>query len=456
MEKDVVIIGAGLTGLSAGVELTKRGWSVAILEKSDRVGGQIRSYKENEFLFESGPNTGSGASQEVMDLYQTLSGRCEIEFAAKAAASRWIWKGGQFHPLPNGLISGLTTPLFTPGDKLRILGEPFRRRGNDPDETVAAMTVRRLGRSFLDYAVDPFLSGIYAGDPDTLITRYALPKLYNLEQQYGSFIGGSIQKAREAKRQSPREAKKGIFSTKGGMENLPKAMAAYIGADNIFLSVSDSSAHPDAETGYWKINAQQHGTPLTFRSRHVITTVGAYRLHELLPFIATAEMNKITHLRYAPVVQVAVGVKERGPLHFGAFGGLISSKEQEDFLGVLFPSSCFTGRSPEEGMLFSFFMGGIKKEAIAHLSDREIEEKTVQSFHRLLKFPNGKEPDLIRIFRHPYAIPQYELSSGERLATISKLENDYKGLHIAGNLRDGIGMAHRMIQGTNLGREIGD
>ena len=454
MVKDVIIIGAGLTGLSAGVELTKRGLSVAIIEKRDRVGGQIETFRENGFLFESGPNTGSGASQEVMELYKTVAGRCEIEFAAREAESRWIWKEGEFHPLPNGLMSGITTPLFTMADKLRILGEPFRARGTHPDETIAAMTRRRLGRSFLDYAVDPFLSGIYAGDPHTLITRYALPKLYNLEQHYGSFIGGSIKKAREARKHPPTEARKGVFSTRGGMENLPKAMAAYIGEENILLSVHESTADPDRETGVWKINGVQNGVALEFRSKHLITTVGSYLLPELLPFLAAPEMERITNLRYAPVVQVAVGVKDRGPLQFRAFGGLISSREQEDFLGVLFPSSCFSGRSPAEGMLFSFFMGGVKKEALTQLSDREIEEKTVRAFHRLLKFPNGKEPDMIRIFRHRHAIPQYERSSGERFETVTALERKYAGLHIAGNLRDGIGMSHRMIQGATLGREI--
>ena len=87
-----------------------------------------------------------------------------------------------------GLIGGIATPLFTFGDKLRILGEPFRTPGTNPDETVAEMVRRRMGKSFLRNAVDPFLSGVYAGDPEKLITRFALPKLYNLEQKYGSFV----------------------------------------------------------------------------------------------------------------------------------------------------------------------------------------------------------------------------------------------------------------------------
>lgn len=452
MTKDVVIIGAGLTGLSAAVQLKKRGFSVAVLEKSDRTGGQIRTFHENGFVLESGPNTGSGASEEVLELFEALSPDCEIEFARKEAEKRLIWKNGKFHALPGGLWGGITTPLFTFSDKLRILGEPFRAKGTDPDETVAQLTTRRLGKSFVDYAVDPFLSGIYAGDPNSLITRHALPKLYNLEQNYGSFIRGGIAKAKEAKKNTQPKAKKGIFSTKGGMENLPIAMTKYIGDQQIILLAENIRILPD--NGRWKTTFVKNGQQVEFHSRHVITTVGAYALPDLLTFIDPQKMNNLTNVRYAPVVQVAVGVKDKGSMNFDAFGGLISSKDNEDILGILFPSSCFTGRSPENGVLFSFFMGGMKRRELTELTDEEIEEKVNDAFHRMLKFPQEKKPDLIRIFRHKYAIPQYEKSSEQRFKTVKELEQKYPGLHIAGNLRDGIGMAHRIIQGTNLAKEI--
>lgn len=455
MTKDILIIGAGITGLSTAVQLVKRGFSVAVLEKTARVGGQIRTFSENGFVFESGANTGSGAADEVLELFAELQPDCEIEFARKEAQKRLIWKNGRFHALPHGLWGGIGTPLFTFADKIRILGEPFRAKGTNPDESVAAMTRRRLGKSFVDYAVDPFLSGIYAGDAETLITRHALPKLYNLEQNYGSFIGGAIKKARETKKNgTPNPHHKGIFSTKGGMENFPLAMAKRVGMENIFLSCNDVCVQPNTETGIWETVATQNGKELSFKSKHVITTVGAHALPAVLPFVEKTKMQHIANLRYAPVVQTAVGIKERGGLNFNAFGGLVSSKDGEDFLGILFPSACFSGRSPESGMLFSFFMGGIKRPELTELSDTEISEKVMRAFHRMLGFSIQKTPDLIRIFRHTHAIPQYELSSEQRFRTVSELENRYAGLHIAGNLRDGIGMAHRIVQGTKLGKMI--
>lgn len=449
---DVVIIGAGLTGLSTAVQLKKRGLSVVIIEKSDRVGGQIRTIHEQGFVIESGPNTGSGASEEVLGLFDDLSPYCQIEFAREESKKRLIWKNDKFNALPSGLVGGIITPLFTLKDKIRILGEPWRKKGVDPDETVGAMAERRLGQSFVDYAVDPFLSGIYAGDAYSLIARHALPKLYNLEQNYGSFIRGGIAKSREAHKKDGKNAKKGIFSTKGGMEKLPQAMEKYIGQENIILSSENLLIQPQEDN--WKVVCEKNGVKLSFSSRHVISTVGAYALPKLLPFISQLEMAKITNVRYAPIVQIAVGVKDRLNLDFNAFGGLVSSKDKEDFLGILFPSSCFERRAPQNGALFSFFMGGMKRKDLTALSDQEIEEKVVQSFHRMLGFPIDKKPDLIRIFRYKHAIPQYEKTSEERFDSIKSVENKYPGLHIAGNLRDGIGMAHRIIQASILEKEI--
>ena len=198
-QTDILIIGAGLTGLTTGFWLTRAGKDIHILEKADRVGGQIHTFREKDFVYESGPNTGVVSYPEVAELFEALSPACALETAREESKRRLIWKGNRFRALPSGLFSAVTTPLFTLGDKFRILGEPFRAKGNNPDESVGELAARRLGKSFLHYAVDPFLSGVYAGDPMKLVTRYALPKLYNLEQQYGSFIRGTIAKAKQPK-----------------------------------------------------------------------------------------------------------------------------------------------------------------------------------------------------------------------------------------------------------------
>lgn len=451
--ENIVVIGAGLTGLTTAFLLTRKGKKVHVLEQSNRTGGQIYTFREEGFVFESGPNTGVVSYPEVAELFAALAPACELETAHEEAKRRLIWKGDKFRALPSGLFSAITTPLFSLGDKFRILGEPFRAKGTNPDEAVGELAARRLGKSFLHYAVDPFLSGVYAGDPMKLVTRYALPKLYNLEQQYGSFIRGTIAKAKLPKTERDRLASKKVFSAAGGLENLTIAMTEAIGKEHITLSATGITIRPSNKQ--WLISYQ---TPLggeqTILADKVITTVGAYSLPELLPFVPKEDMDKISNLKYAPVVQASVGIRNTNDLQFNAFGGLVPSCEKKEVLGILFPSACFDGRASKEGALFSFFIGGVKHAELTTRKDEELKALIIREFHSMLKFPVGIEPDMIRIFRHPRAIPQYELSSGERFQTIEKLEKEHPGLILAGNMKGGIGMADRIRQATEIANQL--
>lgn len=452
LQADVAIIGAGLTGLTLAFHLAGKGKKVRIIEKNSRTGGQIQTFEEDGFIFESGPNTGVVSCPEVAELFSALSPACRLEIADENANRRLIWKGKRFHELPSGLLGGITTPLFTLYDKFRLLGEPLRPKGDNPDESVGELVLRRLGKSFLDYAIDPFLSGVYAGDPMQLITRYALPKLYNLEQNYGSFIKGGIAKAKEPKTERDRLATKKVFSAEGGLSRLVDALTNAIGKANIALSAGELKIHP--VENHWGVSYTTPRGKEVLRTSKVITTVGAYALPELLPFVDEETMRPIANLRYAPIVQASVGIKNTGGLKFNAFGGLIPSREKKDALGILFPSACFQGRAPEAGALFSFFIGGIKSAHLTALSDEALKELVVRNFHTLLHFPNPVQPDLIRLFRHPQAIPQYEQSSGERFKAIETIQKRYPGLLLAGNIRNGIGMSDRILQATTIGASV--
>ena len=453
MEREVVIIGAGLTGLTAAAKLVQKGKDIQILEKQNRIGGQIQTHQEEGFTFESGPNTGVLSYPEVAELFQELDGLCEPEMAREESKKRLIWKGHHFHALPAGLISGLFTPLFDWKDKIGMIAEPFRKKGRNPDESVGELTVRRLGRSFLDYAVDPFISGIYAGDPMKLVTRHALPKLYNLEQDYGSFIRGAVAKARQPKTERDRLATKKVFSMHGGLQQLVDALGKRIGKERITLQAENLKVSPYNDQ--WEVSfTDPEGKNHTIRCRKVITTTGSYELPALLPFIKEESMKQINNLTYAPVLQVSVGYK----LFLGscpqAFGGLVPSCENQSILGVLFPSACFTNRVPGNGTLLSFFIGGARHPEYLEKSDEEIRSIIRNSINEMLPFPKDLEPDIVRIFRHDQAIPQYAVNSDERFHAIDAVEQEYPGLIIGGNIKGGIGMADRIRQAIDLAARV--
>jgi oxygen-dependent protoporphyrinogen oxidase len=448
---DITIIGAGLTGLTMAFYLKKAGKTVTIIERGSHVGGVIRTLTKDGFTYEAGPNTGVLSSPELVQLFDDLGDSCTLETANPNAKRRLIWKDGAWHALPSSMGTAVTTPLFSFKDKLRILGEPFRKAGSNPYESLDKLVVRRLGSSFLDYAIDPFISGIYAGDPSLLIPKFALPKLYNLEQSYGSFIRGAMKKRKEPKTDLERRATKDVFSVGGGLQRLADALGQAIGSENIILNAKDTSVEP-INGGYQTSISLASGETVTIDSSKVVTTVGAYELPSIFPFISADELGPITRLRYAKVAQVVAGYKEWSGIPLNGFGGLIPSKEKRRVLGILFPSSIFPNRAPKDGALLSVFAGGMKNENVYNLSDDELKAVAVREISETMR--TNSKPDMLELFRYPHAIAQYELSSEERFARINELQSRYPGLVLAGSIRDGIGMSDRVKQGATIAREL--
>ena len=448
--KDIVIIGAGLTGLTTGFLLRKQGLNVLILEKEESVGGAIHSHQTNGYIFEEGPNTGVVSNPEVAELFEMLG--LEIEEANADAEKRLILKNRKWYPLPCNASTFMKTPLFSTGDKIKIMFEPFRKKGTDPEESVASLASRRIGQSFVDYAVNPFISGIYAGDPERLITKYALPKLYNLEQNYGSFIGGAYKKSKESKTDRDLKASKKVFSVKGGLGSLTEALKMQTGGENIVCGAENIIVNKSQDK--YIINYLVGDTPFSIKADVVISTVGSYALPRLLPFITVDNMNALTDMNYAKIVQVAVCLKENAiDSKYVSFGGLIPQKENRELLGVLFPSFCFSGRAPKGCSVLAIYLGGIRKPELFDLSDENLKRLVLDELQELFDIQE-ESIHTTDVFRHKYAIPQYEKSSGKRFETIHKIEAENNGLIIAGNLRDGIGMADRIKQAFTIAEQM--
>jgi oxygen-dependent protoporphyrinogen oxidase len=449
-QKDTIIIGAGLTGLTTAHYLNKAGADFMVLEQSDTYGGVIQTKKENGFIYETGPNTGVLGTPEMAELFEELQEQIKPEIANEKVDKRYILKNGNWEKLPSGIMEGIKTPLFATKDKLRLLAEPFRKKGTDPHETLAGMVKRRMGQSFLDYAIDPFILGVYSGDPDYLVPKYALPKLYNLEQDYGSFIGGAIKKGFAKKDERDKKATRKVFSVEGGLSALTEALYKSAGCENFKFNRKNIKIYPEKD--FFIVEAERDGELITIRAKKIITTTGAFALTEMFPLILSEKIQKITNLKYARVVEVVLGFNKWNGFPLDGFGGLIPFKENRDVLGYLFLSAFLKNRAPKNGALLTLFLGGVRKDYINDYTDEKIKqlvEKETLDLMQLDRF----EPDMFKIIRHKQAIPQYGADSGLRFETVQEIENKYPGLFIGGNLKDGIGMADRVKQGTELAKK---
>ncbi len=456
MDRKVVIIGAGLTGLVTAFYLKRKGIDFVLLEKSDRVGGVMQTATSDGFIYEKGPSSGMINAPEVVELFEDLNFTDHLLIGNSKTKSRWIWYKKRWETLPTNLITAIKTPLFTWKDKIRILFEPFRKRGTNPNETLSELVLRRLGKSYLENAVDPFLGGIYAGDTTKIVTKYALPKLYNLEQNYGSFIIGAIQKAKEPKTEREKKVTKEIFKVKGGFSNLIQRLVQEIGEENIILNCEkiEINHKRNFNKSYTISVKKEQNEYQIWNSENVVTTIPAPCLSEILSFINRELFSQIISIRYAPIIQVGVAFEKWSGIMLNAFGGLISSYRNKPVLGVLFPSSIFPETIPNtDAVLLSVFMSGIRRQDIFEWSDDKIKtilEKELTELFQLSDY----NPKFVKIFRYKYGIAQYESTTEDRLKAINKVENNYKGLFLAGSLKEGIGMGNRIEQGVNLAKKI--
>ncbi len=224
INKKVVVIGAGISGLTAAHILHKVGYGVTVLEKNDKVGGTIETVVENGMLFDRGPNSALETTPIIAQLVEELNLKDQFVYANKEGNKRYILREGELHALPMSPPAFIKTKLFSGKAKLRLMKEPFIGRSTDGYyQSIAEFVTRRLGSEFLDYVINPFVAGVYAGNPEDLSVKSAFPKLYALEADYGGLIVGtikSVRKRKKRKEQSKQSAK--MLSFKDGMQVLPK------------------------------------------------------------------------------------------------------------------------------------------------------------------------------------------------------------------------------------------
>ena len=449
---DAVVVGAGISGLATAHFLTREGLQVRILEKNSRVGGNIYTHWVDGFLAEYGPNSMLDTTPILHQLFADLQIEDQVEYASELAKKRYIVRAGRLHPLPLSPFAFLKTQLFSPQAKWRLLKEPFISPSmNGHDESLADFVIRRLGREFLDYAIDPFVAGVYAGLPEKLSVRSAFPKLYDLEVKYGSLIRGAIRGAK-ARRKRAEQSKQSarLLSFKDGMGTLIRALQQRF-HEEIFTDVQLT-----------QIQRRNGGFAVAFRLREeqweieaslLVLTVPAYAYAELPLELELASKPLLTHIYYPPLAMVFFGYRKnpaRMPLD--GFGFLVPRKEGRRILGTLWNSSIFTNRAPEGGVALTTFVGGGRQPDLVQLSKDELIALVQKDLRDLMGITDP--PDVVIVQKWRRAIPQYEMGHHHIVEQIERDEARYPGLYISGNFRGGISVSDCIKNAYELSQRV--
>ncbi len=414
---DVAVVGSGISGLATAFRLKKLGLDPVVFEKDDQIGGNIKTLSQEGYTFELGPQTVL-ADEEVMSFFKEVG--IDPLVASPSSKNRYIYRKGKLIPLPLNPVAFLLSPLLSLPAKLKVLREPWAPAPVKEEESVAEFVRRRLGQEFLDYIVAPFVSGVYAGDPERLSVKHATRRVYELEREFGSLIRGALKK----KALGPRGR---LISFEGGLFRLVEKLSEHIEIrkENVVLRIRRKDDRFLLDTREGKVEA-----------RAVVISSPAYTSSYLLKDLSWSASLEFDRIDYVPLVVVNVGVKE-GYVPEG-FGMLVPRKEGKRILGVIFSSRLFPGRAPGGKDLLTVYLGGATDREVIDLSEEALLETVERELKEIFQIPGI---DFAHVKKWKRAIPQYTIGYQKYLDLAKEMEEIHRGLFLTGNYLSGVSVA---------------
>jgi oxygen-dependent protoporphyrinogen oxidase len=454
MAFDAIIIGAGISGLAAAYYLKQAGHNILLLERSACAGGVIQSFEADGFLLERGPNSLRG-THEFLDLVDELKLHDEL-VTANPNAPAYIYFHHALHPVPMNPAALLQSKLLSTKAKFRLLREPFiARRREGGEESLASFVRRRLGDEVLERLVAPFVSGVYAGDPEQLSVHASFARLAEFEAASGSIVNGAIKAARAARANKIKPARSlrpyRLCSFRSGLQTLPAALACALGESLL----TEAQVTRLSQIEHFKFQ-------ITFTHKQQSHTVEAARLIIATPsFVAAALLGELAPELAALLAEIPYTTIAAVPLAYrvsqvarvlDGFGFLAPRGQGLRTLGSIWNSALFPHRAPDGFVLTNNFIGGETDRAAVELRDDEL----IQIVHHDLQKALGimGEPHRLPITRWTRAIPQYNLGHAARVATIEAALTARPGLHLAGNYLRGVSLGDLIKRGKELAQTI--
>ncbi|MEJ1469619.1 MAG: protoporphyrinogen oxidase [Candidatus Sedimenticola sp. (ex Thyasira tokunagai)] len=442
-EPQALIIGGGISGLSTAWHLAQQGVNVEVWEADERPGGKIRSTHDAGYLTERAAGMVVNFRPEI-DRLITALGMDEDKTSRNDALNRYLMHKGQLAAVPMKLPAMARSPLWSRRTKLRLLAEILIPQGGKENETVSAFIERRLGSEILETAMEPFVAGTLASDPDLAEARSVLPRLTALEKRYGSLtLGMLINGIFKRRRANNAES----FSFQGGLSDLVDSLSNSAGV-NIRYNMKVDNIGRTADG--WQVTAgsQKRHTP------QLILSTPAYTAATLLQDSDQQLARLLSGIDYSPIGVLHFGLQETKISHpLDGTGFLVPRREPLGFNGNLWMSRLFPGRAPTGHHLLTSYLGGHRHRHQLQWSDERIISETLSNLAPLLGIRG--EPDYIRLERHQRGLPMYHGEYQARVTAIrSRLTVAAPGLHLCANYLEGVSIRERIFQGLKTAGHV--
>jgi oxygen-dependent protoporphyrinogen oxidase len=438
------VIGAGPSGLAVAWEIVARARArevavqVDVYERAPRPGGNVWTDVVDGYRVEQGPEGFLDSAPRTIEIATELGLADRLVSASEAAHRRFLYVNGRLHPVPTGPLAFLRSGILSAPGRLRVLAEPFRPAGTEQDESVLSFATRRMGGEAARRLVGAMVAGIHAGDPAALSMPAAFPQLAAMERAHGSLSRALIASRREAKRTGRRAGGPAgpagtLTSFAGGLRDLIEAFERALGPR---LHLGDEAREARWTGDGWRVAIG--GKDEVF-DRLVVTTPpwhAATLVEDADPELATP----LYHIPWAPVTAVALGfaASELKGVNLAGFGFLVPAGQGVRVLGCLWSSSIFPGRAPQGRVLLRTLVGGARDPGAAEYDDEALLDLVRYDLARTMGI--DATPELVRIYRHPRAIPQYTLGHLQRLRAVRQRLERLPGLLLHGNGYRGVAL----------------
>lgn len=450
----LVIIGGGITGLSAAWEAQQRGISYTLLEASDRWGGKVISSELRmngaRFLVDGGPDTIVTRKPEAWDLTNELGILDQVEDPGSEMRGIYVLDSGSPQPVPLSPFRFISSTLMTARGKLRMLMEPFQpARKDDGDESLGDFVRRRLGEEALEKFIGPVLGGIYNTDPNIQSILVSSPVMREMEKESGGLVLAAIQRGLRARRVGRNGAKRPRFITyKNGVQGLVDNLVAQLTGD-LRLKTHAQFIKQDA-LGYqvWTSTGEMiHADAI------VIATL-ANVASGLIKDVSEETSRRLGKIRHNHIGTVSLVYKESDLPKLDINGLMIPRREKRSIDAVTFTSRKMPGRFSLGYAVLRVFIGGGKPEVVEYEEGKLIE--IVQ--RELLELLGiSAQPQTYKVFRWQNGFPQAEVGHLELVDEIEELlpanialaGSSYRGIAVPDCIRQGRDAVTRLIGERN-------
>jgi oxygen-dependent protoporphyrinogen oxidase len=442
-----LVVGGGISGLVCAYALRKAGIDAQLVEAAPRPGGVISSVTCDGFLLELGPQSFS-STPALRELCEELGSTNEL-LQAPPRAPRYILIDGILRPVPLSPPAFLVSSLINGSTKWAIVRDIFGRSSPpNGDESVADFVRRKFSPQLLDRLVGPFVSGIYAGDPERLSVRSSFPQLYEAEKIAGSIVRGMLRLAKSKK--GPRE-RPTLQSFRAGNETLVRALANKLGP--ALLNATKVAEISRQNDGLFNVCLESRTGYESVSARSLILATPTDVTGKLLALLDSSFETLLSSIEYAAVAVVSLGYRKQDVgLSLNGFGFLVPRSAGLRILGSVWNSSLFPGRAPEGQVLLTSFVGGTTDSAAATLEPQELASLVHREISPLLSL--GSEPIFSNVTIWPRALPQYNLGHSDRLARIEQLRAQFPGMWLVGNYLRGPAIGSCVDQALAVAEEV--